>query len=163
MIRYISASNRKNRLIAERAHDPYKTKKKPPEPAVCAMCNAVFQQGRWRWAKCRPTDARRTICQACRRTLNRYPAGAVTISGAFASRHRAEILRVIRHREKNENREHPEHRIMRIEERPERILIETTDVHLPHAIGESLHDAFKGKIHFRYPKTSYFVEVDWNR
>jgi len=48
---------------------------------------------------------------------------------------------------------------MRIEEKPDAIVIETTDVHLPHAIGEALHDAFKGSLKFRYPEESYFVEV----
>jgi hypothetical protein len=34
-------------------------------------------------------------------------------------------------------------RIMRTEEKPDAIVIETTDVHLPDAIGEALHDAFQ--------------------
>jgi hypothetical protein len=34
-------------------------------------------------------------------------------------------------------------RIMRTEEKPDAIVIETTDVHLPHAIREALHDAFQ--------------------
>jgi hypothetical protein len=32
---------------------------------------------------------------------------------------------------------------MRTEQKPDAIVIETTDVHLPHAIGEALHDAFQ--------------------
>ena len=92
-----------------------------------------------------------------------YPARVVTISGAFALAHASELLNLVRHREREENREHPEHRIMRIEEKPGTIVIETTDVHLPHAIGEALHDAFKGSLKFRYPEESYFVEVRWDR
>jgi len=34
-------------------------------------------------------------------------------------------------------------RIMRTEEKPDAIVIETTDVHLLHAIGEALHVAFQ--------------------
>jgi hypothetical protein len=41
-------------------------------------------------------------------------------------------------------------RIMRIEEKADAIVIETTDIHLPHAIGEALHDAFKGSLKFRW-------------
>jgi len=103
------------------------------------------------------------MCQACHRTRDGYPAGIVTINGNFALSHVSELLNLVRHREREENREHPEHRIMRIEEKPDAIVIETTDVHLPHAIGEALHDAFKGSLKFRYPEESYFVEVKWNR
>jgi hypothetical protein len=97
------------------------------------------------------------------RTRDGYRAGIVAISGHFALSHASELLNLVRHREREENREHPEHRIMRIEEKPDAIVIETTDVHLPHAIGEALHDAFKGSLQFRYPEESYFVEVKWNR
>ena len=45
---------------------------------------------------------------------------------------------------------------MRIEEKPDAIVIETMDVHLPHAFGEALHDAFKGSLQFRYPEESFF-------
>ena len=92
-----------------------------------------------------------------------YPARVVTISGAFALAHASELLNLVRHRAREENREHPEYRIMRIEEKPDAIVIETTDVHLPHAIGEALHDAFKGSLKFRYPEESYYVEVTWKR
>ena len=156
-------SYRMDRLIHERVHDPYKTKSKLREPTVCPVCNAVFKEGRWQWADSWPIDAHRQICQACHRTRDGYPAGIVTISGAFALSHVSELLNLVRHREREENREHPEHRIMRIEEKPGTIVIETTDVHLPHAIGEALHDAFKGSLKFRYPEESYFVEVRWDR
>jgi hypothetical protein len=77
--------------------------------------------------------------------------------------HASELLNLVRHRAREENREHPEYRIMRIEEKPDAIVIGTTNVHLPHAIGEALHDAFKGSLKFRYPEESYFVEVEWKR
>jgi len=155
----IPTSYRKNRLIHEHVHDPYKTNSKPPEPTVCPICYAVFKEGRWQWADSWPIDAHRQTCQACHRARDGYPAGIVTIKGKFALNHVSELLNLVRHREREENREHPEHRIMRIEEKPDAIVIETTDVHLPHAIGEALHDAFKGSLKFRYPEESYFVEV----
>jgi hypothetical protein len=39
----ILTSYRKNRLIHEHVHDPYKTKSKPPEPTVCPICYAVLR------------------------------------------------------------------------------------------------------------------------
>jgi hypothetical protein len=38
---------RRDPLIHERIHDPYKTKSKLPEPAVCPICYAVFKAGPW--------------------------------------------------------------------------------------------------------------------
>jgi hypothetical protein len=65
------------------------------------------------------------------------------VSGSFAVSHRTEILKLARHQEQQENREHPLHRIMGIEEKVDSIVIKTTDIHLPRAIGEALHHATK--------------------
>jgi len=39
----------------------------------------------------------------------------------------------------------------------------STDIHLPHSIGEALHHAYKGSLEFRYAEESYFIEVKWSR
>ena len=156
-------SYRMDRLIHERVHDPYKTKSKLPEPTVCPNCCAVFKEGRWQWADCWPIDAHRQVCQACHRTKDGYPAGIVTVNGSFAISHRGEILHLARHQEQQENREHPLHRIMGIEEKPNSIVIKTTDIHLPRAIGEALRHAYKGSLELRYTQESYFVDVKWSR
>ena len=118
-------AGRMDRLIHERVHDPYKTKSKPPEPTVCPVCYAVFKEGRWQWADSWPIDAHRQTCQACHRTQDGFPAGVVTVSGAFALSHRAEVLNLAQHHEQQEKREHPLHRIMQIEEKPDSIVIKT--------------------------------------
>jgi hypothetical protein len=38
---------RRDRLIHEHVHDPYKTRLQLPEPTVCPQCGAVFHEGRW--------------------------------------------------------------------------------------------------------------------
>ena len=156
-------SYRMDRLIHERVHDPYKTKSKLPEPTVCPNCCAVFKEGRWQWADFWPIDAQRRTCQACHRTKDGYPAGIVTVNGSFAMSHRGEILHLARHQEQQENREHPLHRIMGVEEKPNSIVIKTTDIHLPRAIGEALRHAYKGSLKLRYTQESYFVDVKWSR
>jgi hypothetical protein len=156
-------AGRMERLIHERVHDPYKTKSKPPEPTVCPVCYAVFKDGRWKWADSWPIDAHRQTRQACHRTQDGYPAGVVTVSGAFALSHRAEVLNLARHHEQQEKREHALHRIMQIEEKPDSIVIKTTDIYLPHSIGEALRHAYKGSLEFRYAEESYFIEVKWTR
>jgi len=154
---------RMDRLIHERIHDPYRTKSKPPEISVCPLCYAVFKGGRWQWIASWPLNAHRQTCQACHRIRDNYPAGVITITGSFASSHRAEILNLIRNQEHEENGEHPLHRILKIEEQPGSLVIKTTDIHLPHAIGESLRRAYKGSLKIHYSEETYFIDVKWSR
>lgn len=155
-------AGRMDRLIHERVHDPYKTKSKLPEPTVCPVCCAVFKDGRWQWVDSWPIDAHRQTCQACHRTQDGYAAGALTVSGAFALSHRTEVLNLARNLEQREKREHPLHRIMQIEEKPDSIVIKTTDIHLPHSIGEALRHAYKGSLEIRYAEESHFIDVKWS-
>ena len=52
---------------------------------------------------------------------------------------------------------------MQIEEKADSIVIQTTDIHLPHSIGEALRHAYKGSLELRYADESYFIEVKWSR
>lgn len=152
---------RRDRLIHERVHDSCKTPRKWPEPAVCKVCGAVFHKGRWEWNNVVPNGATRVTCQACRRMRDRFPAGIVRLSGAYVQAHKGEMLRMIRHIESTERREHPLNRIMGIEERKGCLEIRTTDIHLPHQIAESLRSAYGGKARIRYEKEGYFARADW--
>lgn len=157
------APERTDRLLHEHVHDPYKTKRKLPEPSVCPVCNAVFKDGRWQWAESWPMDAHKETCQACHRTKDNYPAGLLTLTGNFVKLHKAEIVSLARHHEKKEKTEHPLHRIMKIEEHPDAIVIKTTDIHLPQRIGEALRHAHRGELEMHYDEEGYFVRVNWKR
>lgn len=154
---------RRDRLIRERVHDPYKTRLKLAEPTVCPQCNAVYHEGRWQWAKLQPTDAQEEMCQACHRINDKYPAGEVTLGGKFFENHKEEILGLVRNVEKVENEEHPLHRIMTIVETEDGIQITTTDIHLPRRIGQALFDAWEGDFDFHYDEEGYFIRVTWSR
>lgn len=143
--------------------DPYSTRRKPPSPAVCPECRAVFEKGHWRWRDFWPQKARRQLCPACRRIRDRYPAGWVLLKGEFVKSHRQEIIDIARNEQKDETAEHPLNRIMRIEDRPDGLLITTTDVHLARLIGEAMRRAHKGELHLRYDAQGYAVRVEWNR
>ena len=91
--------SRKDRLIHERIHDPYKATCKPAEPSVCPVCNAVFKDGRWQWLESWPVDSHQVICQACQRIRDNYPAGLVTMSGDFIKTHKQEVLNLARQHE----------------------------------------------------------------
>ena len=154
---------RADRLIREHVHDPYKMRLKLSEPTICPECRAVFHQGRWQWAEFTPADAHEEICQACHRTRDKYPAGILTLSGEFVRGHRDEILHLVRNQEELEKGERPLHRVMDIEEEPGRIVVSTTDIHLPRRIGKAVHKAYKGDLDFRYEKEAYFLRVNWTR
>jgi hypothetical protein len=153
---------RRDRLIREHVHDPYKTRLKLREATICPQCGAVFHEGRWHWAP-QLSPAHEELCPACHRVNDRCPAGELTIGGAFAMRHKGRILHLARRQEEQEKSEHPLHRIIGIEERGDVIVVQTTDVHLPRRIGEALRHAYRGKLEFHYEEEAYFIRIKWSR
>lgn len=153
---------RRDRLIHEHIHDPYKTPLKLPEPTVCPDCGAVFHGGRWQWISKKPANAHHTSCQACHRIRDDYPAGLVTLSGKFVSDHKAELLHLVRNREAEEKQAHPLNRIMKIKEDGDSIEITTTDIHLPHRIADVINHAHQGgELKIDYDKEGYFTRIEW--
>jgi NMD protein affecting ribosome stability and mRNA decay len=142
--------------------DPYKRVGKLSEPTVCPQCGAVFHAARWQWTS-RPPGAREELCQACHRINDQYPAGIVTLTGPVVQQHRAEIMALARHQEQVEKGDHPLNRIMSIEEVPDGIVINTTDIHLPRRIGEAVKRAFHGELSMHFDEQGYFVRVTWQR
>ena len=153
---------RADHLIRERVHDPYKARRKLPEPTLCRQCGAVYSKGRWHWAE-PPGTPNEALCQACHRINDDYPAGTVRLSGAFLAKHRREILSLIRRQEELEKGEHPLNRIMYIANEDGDMVITTTDIHLPQRIGEALHSAYKGELDFHYEEESYAIRLSWRR
>jgi len=156
------AESRKDRLIHERNHDPYKTTRKPSGSSVCPACNAVYKDGHWQWMESWPLDAPREICQACQRIRDNYPAGYVSMSGEFARTHREEVVNLARNHEQGERARHPLHRIIRVEEHPDTVVVTTTDIHLPKRIGQALQRAYKGSLDVHYDLEGCFVRVNWS-
>ncbi|WP_159588834.1 BCAM0308 family protein [Chelativorans xinjiangense] len=150
------------RAQEDRVDDPYQRQQKPRGPAVCPKCGAAFKDGRWQWIST-PTDTGHEICPACRRIEDGYPAGVLTLTGPFAIQHQDEILRLARHQEELENREHPMNRIMGIRKDESMIEITTTDIHLPRRIAETVHRAFHGRLVYRYEAEPYSLQVSWSR
>jgi NMD protein affecting ribosome stability and mRNA decay len=143
-------------------HDSYKPQKKLPEPTRCPDCGAVLRGGRWHW-EAAPAQANEALCPACRRIRDRYPAGYVTLKGDFFAAHRDEILAIARNRESREKAEHPLQRIMAVEDIEGGVQITTTDAHLARAIGDAVHDAYKGELEVKYSEQDNLVRVYWTR
>jgi NMD protein affecting ribosome stability and mRNA decay len=143
--------------------DPYYHAAKPAEPSQCPMCHAVFKDGRWQWGEA-PEGGQEETCPACRRVEDRFPAGYVTIKGAFFQGHRDEIIALIKAKEKREKAERPLQRIMDIEEKRDGALeVTTTDSHIARGIAEALHDAYKGDLKVRYSRDENLVRAVWQR
>jgi NMD protein affecting ribosome stability and mRNA decay len=155
--------SRRDRLIHEHIHDPYKTPHKLVEPTICPECGAVFHAGRWQWMSTPPVNALKTSCQACHRIRDNYPAGIVTLSGGFLREHRAELLNLVRNQETAAKQDHPLHRIMAIDETDDSLVIKTTDLHLPRAIADAVQDAYRGDLKLHYDEEGYFLRVEWQR
>lgn len=153
----------KSHHIEEHRHDPYKARGKLPEPSQCPQCKAVFEKGRWQWRDVAPAAAQAHVCPACQRIKDKFPAGELTLSGDFLTRHGAEIISLARNTEDAEKREHPLQRIMGIEHTGTSIVITTTDIHLPRRIGHAIIDAYKGDLDTHYDEAGYFVRMTWRR
>jgi hypothetical protein len=111
--------------------------------------------GRWQWVA-KAEVAFEELRAACRRVNDKFPAGVVTLRGEFA-------VRLARHQEEAEKKEHPLNRIINIEDDVQGVVINTTDIHLPRRIGEAVKRAFHGEIEDNFEKDGYFVRVNWTR
>jgi len=153
----------KSHLIEPHRHDPYKARQKLPSPCVCPQCGAVFCDGRWQWVEEVPEGAPKEVCPACHRDNDKFPAGEITLSGAFLKSHRDEILALMRNIQKDQNAQYPLSRIIDIADSDDAMVVTTTDIHLPRRIGHALEHAFKGKLEAHYKEEEYFVTIRWHR
>jgi len=156
----------RNTIVPESGGDPYRLTRHYPEPTVCPDCRAIYHEGRWQWlaegAKV-PPGAKETVCPACRRIRDGYPAGNLIISGAFLDLHRADVMAVLRAEEKLETAEHPLHRVASLDDVDGQIVITTTDIHLPRRIAEALYHAYEGELSLDYAEDEQSVRVSWRR
>jgi NMD protein affecting ribosome stability and mRNA decay len=153
---------RKEQRMRELRDDSYRADEKLPDPACCPKCGATYRRGRWTWLVA-PPDAPRRKCPACQRIDDHFPAGYVTLGGAFFTEHRTEVLNLVKAQEAREKAEHPLQRIMAIEDAGEDVQVTTTDVHLARAVAQAVHDAFKGDLSLAYSENENLVRASWRR
>lgn len=160
-----SKSDRRRFGRAQEDHiiDSYRQMAKPHDPAFCPQCGATYDRGRWHWSP-RVEGAQPSLCPACHRINDHYPAGILTLKGKPVETHKDEIIRLARHQEEAEKKEHPLNRIMAIEEKaPDSLEISTTDIHLPRRIGDVMRRTYQGEMTENFDEGAYFVRVNWHR
>jgi hypothetical protein len=150
---------RRDRLLREQVHDTYKQRGQFKEPTRCPGCGAVYRKGRWSWTAEVDDNASETLCSAA----DKYPAGEVLLKGEFVTRHKDEILNLMRRVEAAENKEHPMNRIIEIRELGDEVLLTTTDIHLPRRIGKAIQAAWKGSLDIHFDEGGYFTRIAWQR
>jgi hypothetical protein len=150
------------RVLDDARHDPYQPAGKYSEPTNCPSCGAIFREGRWQWGAVAP-HSHLVTCPACRRIKDRLPAGTLTLEGPYVQAHGVELLNIASHQAELERKEHPLHRIIRIDQVEARIVITTTDLHLPRRIGEAVKRAHDGVLDIAFGNDEYVVRVRWSR
>lgn len=150
------------RRIHDEHHDVYGLPGKLTDPTVCSACGALYRDGRWTWVTA-PAGSEEVTCPACRRIADGYPAGTLTVSGAFVAQHREELEHLIRNVEEREKSEHALKRIMVIEEEGDGFRVDTTDAKLARNIGTALHDAYRGTLALPPQQPGELARVKWQR
>lgn len=154
---------RHDRLLKERMHEPYHSKKKLAEPSACPECGAVYHGGRWQWDAA-PAGAAAELCPACHRLKDRCPAGFLTLGGEFFAEHKEEILGLVRNVEEKQKAQHALKRLMAFDHQVDgSIVITFTDPELARAAGEAIHAAYKGELDFAYQESEFLLRVTWSR
>jgi NMD protein affecting ribosome stability and mRNA decay len=160
----IQRDGRRDRLIQERIHDPYKPRGQLSEPSLCTQCGVVYTQGRWQWLAEKPIDAEKVLCPACRRIQDRVPAGFLTLGGEFLAKHREEIMHLLHNKVEQQKTQHPMKRLMAIEDQENgEVVVTFTDVHLPRGVGQAIESAYEGELDIKYTDEAGIVRVTWRR
>jgi NMD protein affecting ribosome stability and mRNA decay len=149
-----------------RIQNPYQERErdKYPDGTGCPECGAVFVKGKWTWSK--PPAGGRVppeLCPACQQIKADYAGGILTLSGSFVAAHREDVLNRVRNVEREEKKDHPLQRIMKIVDKGEEIEIRTTSEHLMARMGKALKSDFSGELELTFIEDENFARAHWRR
>ncbi|MDX1636357.1 MAG: BCAM0308 family protein [Balneolaceae bacterium] len=151
----------RTRIFNDERSDVYREKRKYKDSPRCADCGALFLKGRWTWEESEG-ETHESLCPACQRIEENYPAGFVIIRGPFFSEHSREILQMIHNLERSEREEHPLERIMEISRNDDHTQITTTGTHMARRLGSALKSSYRGNLEISYD-AEQIVRVSWSR
>lgn len=160
------AEGEKRGRIGGRSSNPYHEDRKFPEPTLCPRCRLVYRNGRWQQNGDSPEPEKPVYsshCPACRREIDRLPAGLLFLSGEYLDKHRDEIFNIARNQASAAASHRPLQRIMWIEEDKDTTEIATTNSHLALRIGKAIESACKGSLSIKHADDAQLVRVYWQR
>ena len=151
--------------IGDGSTNPYHESRKYTEPTVCPRCGLVYRGGRWQTLEPPSSDQapHESHCPACRREIDRLPAGLVYLKGGYLDLHRQEILRIAQNQATAAAEHRPLQRIMWIEDSGESTEIATTNNHLALRIAKAIEGACKGSLTIKHAPDDHLVRAYWER
>lgn len=149
--------------------DPYLPWGARGEILTCKSCHSVYYQKRWyledefpvRKEEMTPTGV--IICPACRKIQDHFPGGVVTLRGHFLSKHKDEILHLVKNEEDRARKVNPLERIISVKDQGSIVEIHTTSERFAQRIGREVARAYKGAASYHWAGDDKFVRVDWER
>jgi len=160
------AEGEKRGRIGGRSSNPYYENRKFPEPTVCPRCGLVYRNGRWQQDGASPeagAHAQSSHCPACRRDMDRLPAGLLFLAGEYLEQHREEILGIAKNQAAAAATQRPLQRIMWIDDGRDATEVATTNGHLAMRIGKAIASACKGTLTIKHAEDTELVRVYWER
>ena len=150
--------------VGRESANPYFEGHKYHEPTVCPRCDLVYHAGRWQRSDLRPRNGlQESICPACRREVDRYPAGLLILRGSYLAAHREEIMNIVRNQTDLAGESRPLQRIMWVKDDRGEVEIATTNDHLALRIGKAIRSASKGELTVRRGTEDPLVRIYWER
>lgn len=148
---------------AKRSLEPYRPQRGLPDGTKCKGCGIVYRSKRWQIETNPPPGTGDTLCPACLRMESDDPAGVVTLSGQYLTKHREEILNTIKQQEAKHREKNPLGRIMEIKQEDGSIVVTTTEDKLAQKIGREIYKSQSGELHYQWSHDQRLVRVDWSR
>ena len=150
---------------AKKVAPPSKRLGAPPDPAVCPRCGSVYHRKTWRAGDRAlatfKTGVSFTVCPACRQAREGEYFGRLTLRGAFATEHEAEIRRRIKNIEARAQFTQPERRVVSIEKSGGAIQILTTSQKLAHRIAREMVKLYGGEAQYSWSDGDGALDAIW--
>jgi len=148
----------------------HRSPKAPKGPRVCERCGATYENRRWTLTPPPAAGLRTvaapatTVCPACHMMAEGQFGGEVRLAGAFVARHGDEIERLLQNEADRAAEDNPTGRIAEWRRMaPDRLTLTTTTEHLAKRLGQALHKAFDGLVHYEFSHENKFAHVTWTR
>lgn len=162
--------NRSARIKSiDNAKDPYLSKVRPSDMAICKKCSAIYHNKRWSLSKrtaLKAAEKKRqaVLCPACQKKRDGFAEGFVTLKGEFVKKNRDELISMIKNRETRAIYYNPLSRIMDISvKRSGTIEVTTTTDKFAQRLGQLIQKAYNGKVEYKWSADTKITRVIWTR